>query len=88
MNDEYFDDEWDGIVYELAPQSPDRGVKNTGRGEAKRNPCKKEPPTKQSSEGTTEILSPLSGLAITIRINMMPISIIILYELRIMNYEL
>ena len=43
MNDEYFDDEWDGIVYELAPQSPDRGVKNTGRGEAKRNPCKKEP---------------------------------------------
>ena len=51
-----------GIVYELAPQSPDRGVKNTGRGEAKRNPCKKEPPTKQSAEGTTEILSPLSGL--------------------------
>ena len=50
------------IIYELSPQSPDRGVKNTGRGEAKRNPCKKEPPTKQSSEGTTEILSPLSGL--------------------------
>ncbi len=52
------------IIYELSPQSPDRGVKNTGRGEAQRNPCKKEPPTKQSSEGTTEILSPLSGLAI------------------------
>jgi len=32
---DYFDDEWDSIVYELAPQSPDRGVKNTGRGEAK-----------------------------------------------------
>ena len=155
------------IIHELAPQSPDRGVKNTGRGEAKRNPCKKEPPTKQSAEGATEILSPLSGLqyahtsyagvslryttclcsvapirasicsyilrrgsaslhhlpvfcrpyrgfnmlvyplqgfrsapppacvlsplsvlAITIRINMMPISIIILYELRIMNCEL
>ena len=128
-----------GIVYEFAPQSPDRGVKNTGRGEAKRNPCKKEP--QAYKEGTTEILSPLSGLqfvhasyagvslrcttclcsvapirasicsyilrrgfatlhhlpvfcpplsglAITIRINMMPISIIILYELRIMNYEL
>ena len=53
-----------GIVYELAPQSPDRGVENTGRGEAKRNPCKKEAPAKQSAEGSTEFLSPQSGLVI------------------------
>ena len=34
------------------------------------------------------VLSPLSGLAITIRINMMPISMLFPYELRIMNCEL
>jgi len=34
------------------------------------------------------ILTPLSGFAITIRINMMPISMLFPYELRIMNYEL